>query len=66
MSHDAFIPKIKLVHPTDCTCSKVDLKEFGFCLCGSLNPPDSFRGDDVGDLFDEFLRLLADPPYNKS
>ena len=64
------IPKVKLVHPDDCSCSKEDLREFG-CLCGSPRPPqgptkpslqiyEDRSGSIDHELYQEFLKLLAE------
>lgn len=66
---DLVIPKANLVHPDDCSCSRMDLREFG-CLCGSSRPPqktsprlimsEDRSGSIDNELFDEFLKLLGE------
>lgn len=67
-------PPVKLVDPA-CSCSKADLKEFGFCLCGNPNPPikqvaknlsitiyEDRSGSIDDDLMREFLELIGELP----
>lgn len=65
---DAFIRPIKLVD-SSCSCSQEDLKEFGFCMCGSATPyipPKQtkilvgvdYSGSIDDDLIIEFLELI--------
>lgn len=66
---------IKLVDAHQCDCSKADLKDFGFCLCGAEITPSAtaapklritIHEDSSGsmdhELFREFLELIGEIP----